>query len=431
MARRSIPRRITARARRTAKLAGSVAAAGARRLIRKSEDDDRVFGEALASELDTMKGMAMKVGQILSYMDGALPAESQAMMRTLQRGAEPLALDVIQAVVDDALELPLQALFDRFDPEPVAAASIGQVHRASVTGTEVAVKVQYPHVRETFDLDMRQLRRLARVASAATRVDGVAIVDDIQARLHEECDYTFEARWLERFRAVFADDPQIVFPAVVPDRSTETVLTTTWCEGRDFYSFCDQASEDERQAAARTMIRFAMTSLYAHGAINADPHPGNVLFRDRGEVVFLDFGCVRVLPTDWLDRDRAVVRALLADDRAAFDRAVLDSGIIAGDPARFDLDTHHAMMRWQWAPFLTDSFTFTPEHMQEGTRFSGPTNPNLRRMAIDGPWVWVERLRWGLLAVLTRMGASGSFRPILEQALDRPHEPFVLDGEAA
>jgi len=420
MARRSIPRRLADRARRTARLAGSVATAGARRLVRRSEADDRLFGRALLDELDTMKGLAMKIGQILSYMDGTLPAETQAVLRQLQTGVEPLHIDVIRAQVEDAFERPLADLFDTFDPEPVAAASIGQVHQAAVTGTPVAVKVQYPHVQATFDQDVRQLRRIARLASAATRVDGAALVQDIQDRLHEECDYTFEARWLERFRHAFADDADVVLPRVLPTHSTTTVLTTTWCQGQDFYTFCEQALEADRQAAARTLIRFALRSLYAHGAINADPHPGNVLFRPGGQVVFLDFGCVRELPPEWLACDRRIVQALLDDERAAFDQAVRDSGIIAGPESRFDMETHHAMLRWQWAPYLSETFAFTAEHMQHGARFSGPGNPNLRRMAIDGPWIWVERLRWGLHAVLARLGAHGSFRPLLQDALARP-----------
>ena len=171
-----VPRGLFDRGRRTARLGRIVVGAGARRLLRKDAADDRAFGAALAAELDGMKGMAMKVGQILSYLDVPIPDEAQRALARLQRGAQPLAFDAIAAVIEQELGAHVDALFTSFQRDPVAAASIGQVHRAHFAGAPVAVKVRYPGVADTFDADMGRLDALAGIASLATAVDGKALV---------------------------------------------------------------------------------------------------------------------------------------------------------------------------------------------------------------------------------------------------------------
>ncbi len=192
----------------------------------------------------------------------------------------------------------------------------------------------------------------------------------------------------------------------------------------DFYRFCDEADDAARQRASRRLIRVALRSLYVHRAFNADPHPGNYRFTPSGEVGFLDFGCVRQLDADWVATDRAIVTAVLAGDRAAFRDAVQRSGIVGS--RRFDDEAHWEMVSWQWRPYLTETLVFTPAYLAEGAKLSRPSNPNLRHLAIPPQGVWVERLRWGLSAVLTRLGAAGRFRPLLEEALAAPEVP--LDG---
>jgi predicted unusual protein kinase regulating ubiquinone biosynthesis (AarF/ABC1/UbiB family) len=412
-----IPTRLRDRARHARRMVGAAAKAGVKRLVRSDGDDDRAFGEALVAELDQLKGMAMKVGQILSYMDGALPEQTQAALASLQRGVEPVEFEVVADVVERSLGAPLGQLFDRFDRAPIASASIGQVHRASFGGREVAVKVQYPGVRATFEADLKQLRRIAGIASLATRVDGQAIVDDLRDRLIEECDYRAEARWMARFAEAFADRSDVVIPEVIQERSSDVVLTSAWCEGRTLEQLVAEASAAERNRAGLTLATFAWRSLWVHSTINADPHPGNQLFR-RDQVVMLDFGCVRSFRRSWLDAERRTLRAVLNGDRPGFRQAVIDSGL-APAPDRFDFDAHWAMISYQWEPYLAPSYRFTREYVLRGQKYSGPGNPNLRKLAIPPEWIWTTRLHWGLHAVLARLGAEGDFRSVLMDALDR------------
>ncbi|HHO53192.1 MAG TPA: AarF/ABC1/UbiB kinase family protein, partial [Deltaproteobacteria bacterium] len=229
--------RFRSRARHTRRLVGAAARAGLKRLARHSPLDDLVLGEALVTELDAMKGMAMKIGQILSYMDGALPSETSRALRALQRGVKPAPQEIIEQVLLEELGAPVAERFDRFDPAPIAAASIGQVHRARLDRLEVAVKVQYPGVQETFEGDMGQLHRIARIAGLATHVDGAAIVEDLRARVLEECDYRREAAHIQRFRELLQGTPGIVLPEVIDSHSTARVLTTRWMSGTSLEAF--------------------------------------------------------------------------------------------------------------------------------------------------------------------------------------------------
>lgn len=415
-------KRHRSRARRLGRIAASTATFGLRRLVRRGPDDASAFGDALVAELDQLKGMAMKVGQILSYMDGALPEDTQRALAVLQRGKAPVPWETIRAAIEAGLGASVEASFDSIDPTPIAAASIGQVHRASLGGRDLVVKVQYPDVRGTFDADIGHLRRIAALASAFSHVDGQALVDELRDRLHEGCDYAHEARWQRAFSTALADWPEVVIPEVVAERSSTTVLTSEWCEGAILEDFVAQASQSERDAAGRTLLRVAWHSTFALAAINADPHPGNQLFRP-GQVVLLDFGCVRTFQEDWLDGLRREVRAILDGDRAAARDAVIAQGMVPR-PERFDFDDYWAIQQFLWRPYLKDKFAFGPELVRDFRRFNGMSNPSMRQLAIPPPWIWLTRLQWGLHAVLARLRVTLEAREELERALAQPRRPL-------
>jgi predicted unusual protein kinase regulating ubiquinone biosynthesis (AarF/ABC1/UbiB family) len=209
----------------TSRVATAAAHLAARRLLGARGAQDGLIGESLAHELDQMKGMAMKVGQILSYFEGILPPETHAALRRLQQGSRPIAFPVMLQVIEQAFGQQLQTLFDRFDRTPVASASIGQVYRAELRGAPVAVKVQYPGIRETMDGDFSRLGWIAKIASAATAVDGSALAAELRARVGEECDYEREATYGNAFAAAFSADPAVSIPRAIPDRTRPTVLT--------------------------------------------------------------------------------------------------------------------------------------------------------------------------------------------------------------
>ena len=184
--------------------------------------------------------------------------------------------------------------YARWDPQPIAAASIGQVHRAvTLGGQAVAVKVQYPGIAEMMEADLRNvglLRRILRITAPAQDVD--ALLTELRDRVLEELDYRREAASQQRFAAYYRDHPTIHVPAVIGELSTRRVLTTELSDGTRFAELA-RWPQRERDLAAETIYRFVFRSLYEIGAFNGDPHPGNYLFHRGGRVTFLDFGLVK------------------------------------------------------------------------------------------------------------------------------------------
>ena len=411
----------------TGRVAASAAHLAARQALGRTGPTDGAIGEALAAELDRMKGMAMKVGQILSYFDGVLPEETHAALRVLQQGVTTLPYGKVVELVETALGAPMVELFEAFDQEPVAGASIGQVHRARVGGRAVAVKVQYPGIAGALATDLARVRTLSHLASLGTAIDGPSIADEIADRFRAECDYVAEAGSQRTFGAAWSDEPRVVVPEVVDGRSSATVLTTGWAEGQDFYAFARDADQEARNQAGRLLMRFAHRSFFTLGAVNADPHPGNYLFPGDDRVVFLDFGCVRRFGRDFVERERDLARVVVEGRKADFREAALATGMVS-DRAGFDFELHWKMMRHHYGPYARDKHVFTLEQVRRGMEFNGPTNPNLRRIAFPPEWIWLQRLQWGLHAVLARLGVRGSFRDFFLEILDEPFRGLTPVG---
>lgn len=413
----------------TGRIAASATRLALRRVVGREGDEDGLIGERLARELDQMKGAAMKVGQILSYFDGVLPEATHQALRHLQRGGRSLPAAEVAELIERAFERSIGQLFERFDARPVAAASIGQVHRARWEGREVAVKVQYPGVRETMVADVSRLRALSQLASLATKVDGPSLVDELAERFALECDYGLEAANQNAFRAAFARESWAYVPEAYLERTRLTVLTSEWMEGRDFYELAERAPQAERNRVGLSIARFTLRCLFAAGVINADPHPGNYLFPGDGRVVFLDFGCVRRFSPEFLAAQRRLVRVVVEGRRAEFPSALIASGMV-GDAERFDYDNHWRMMCQQLAPFRAPTFRFSSQHLKETLELSKASNPNLRRIAIPPQWIWLQRLMFGMQAVLARLGADGPFADELRDALDGSSaaNAWTIDG---
>ena len=431
--------------------------AGRRLLGLREGARDLELGELLTGQLDQMKGLAMKVGQIVSYLDVPLPEPVQEQLARLQTGQRGMPAARVRQVVEAALGVPLEAAFEAFDWDPVAAASIGQVHRASVRGRPVAVKVQYPEVARSFGDDLRAAGRLSSLASLASAVDGRALVDELRQRLVEECDYLREARAQAAFARAFADDRDVIVPEVLAERSAATVLTTAWIDGEGFSALCSGAGMDaeradrsgaiaepragaeptpqaRRDAVAATLVRFAYRSLWQLAAIQADPHPGNFVFPlasaehpAPGRVAFLDFGCVRVLDPAMTEALRGIAAAVRDGDRPRFRQAVQALGVV-GKPKSFDYEHFFAVMEHLHRPFLAPRFAIDPDYVREGYALNGPGSPNARTMAMPPAYIWVARLQWGLWSILARLRATTSLRDTTEALLGSPATPLRLDA---
>ncbi|MBX2797166.1 MAG: AarF/ABC1/UbiB kinase family protein [Myxococcales bacterium] len=395
--------------------------AAARRAVQAVDrHGDEQLGEGLATELDAMKGLAMKVGQMASYLEGSLPPDAQRVLRRLQRGGEPLAFEAIQPVVEQALGQPLHELYDTFDPTPIASASIAQVHRATVRGQPVAVKVQYPEIARTFEVDLGHLRRMGALASLGSALSAEDVVEELRDRLREECDFEIEADHQERFARRWADEPWVHVPEVIRSHSATTVLTSSFAEGQGFYAFVDAADEAARNRAAEHLFVFSFRSIFAHRCMHGDPHPGNYLFPEaRDQTVFLDFGCVRSFERPLVDAWKQLARVVLEGRRGDLAEAMMATGMVP-DPDRYDFDHHWEVMQYLYEPFTQARFRYTHDYVRRSWSLLTWNNPNLRHTRMPGPWVLVQRLQWGLNSVLALLNAEADFGTLFRAALDHP-----------
>ena len=250
--------------------------------------------EDVATTLGTMKGVLMKIGQMASYVDDGLSPPVRRTLSRLQDSVPPMSPGLAAGVIEEELGLPPERAFASWDPRPIAAASIGQVHRAiTLDGRAVAVKVQYPGIAETIAADLGNvalLRRMLRITAPAQDVD--ALLAELRERVLEELDYRLEAENQRQFAAYYDGHPTIRIPAIIGELSTRRVVTSELSDGARFAELASW-SQDERDLAGETIYRFVFRSLYDAHAFNGDPHPGNYLFHGGGRVTFLDFGLVK------------------------------------------------------------------------------------------------------------------------------------------
>jgi predicted unusual protein kinase regulating ubiquinone biosynthesis (AarF/ABC1/UbiB family) len=400
----------------TAKLAGKVGISYVKRAVKgpssTNQDRDAAVKSAveLVEQLGKLKGMAMKVGQIASYVPGAFPPEAQKVLAELQTKSTPMRFDRIEAVLSKELGGPVSSLFEDFDTNPLAAASIGQVHRARFRGRDVAVKVQYPEIEELMTNDLKYVGMLGRLLVVGTPNDGEALAKELRDRMLEECDYSLEARRQRLFRQLYTAYPGCVVPEVIDERSTRRVLTTELIPGRSFDDFVEHSSQGERDVAGAAIFDAVFKTLFHHGIYNGDPHPGNYIFTPDHRVAFLDFGCVREFDARVLVNWKPMERAMHARDKAGVRKAFPATGMMGVAEDKFDWDLHWEIMEYVCRPYQPPQpFTFTQEYVGESyDRLL--FNQKVTAMISTPPeWLLINRVHWGLNSVLARLGATGDW----------------------
>jgi predicted unusual protein kinase regulating ubiquinone biosynthesis (AarF/ABC1/UbiB family) len=311
-------------------------------------------------------------------------------------------------------------VFDRFEPEPFAAASIGQVHRAWLGGQALAVKIQYPGIEAVLRADIKTVGTLARLATALSPLDGRALVEELAARVLTECDYLAEADNQELFGRLFAGRADVTVPAVRRDRTTRRVLATELIERAGFQDFAARAPQPARDRAGAAIYDACFTAIFRHRAYNADPHPGNYLFGDDGAVTLLDFGCVKHFEPGFIDVWKRIARAILADDRPGFRAAWTDAGFV-GRQRKFDFDHQFDAMRFMYGPALSPQpVRFTHDFISTVHDRLIFQNRNKLKLALPADWLFVNRLQFGLFSVLAHLGASARWGELLRAALEAP-----------
>jgi predicted unusual protein kinase regulating ubiquinone biosynthesis (AarF/ABC1/UbiB family) len=314
--------------------------------------------QRLVTQSVELRGAFAKLVQMLSMRSDLLPTEAVDVLATVRSSMPPMPADVVRRMIEEELGAPPERCFVRFEPEAFAAASLGQVHRAErEDGRRVAVKVQYPGVADTVGQDLQNIRALIRVMAAIGRdvmgrdVDTKLVVAELESRMREELDYRLEAANMERFRTLFADDPEVVIPRVHADRSSGRVLTMELLDGYPIDQLMAPGIDVAiREWTAGKLLRVFYRQLLEFGLVQTDPHPGNYLVTHHPRLCMLDFGCVRMLEPAIRRGYVRLAHALVAGDDAEIAAAGRDLGFLDTDPTVFV-----RVMRLTGAPLMHDA----------------------------------------------------------------------------
>ena len=374
-----------------------------------------------AEVLGTMRGLAAKLGQMASYVDGVLPEEHRETYETAMkhlRAAAPRSKPAeVRKLVEEELGAPMSELFATWEDEAFASASIGQVHRATlVGGRDVAVKVQHPGIQKAIEADLLNAGILESMAAlgGARRFNSKNVLEVIRKRFREELDYELEASHLRAFAKLHAGDEAIRFPTLVDDRSAKRVLTTELVRGKTFEEAC-AASEAEREAWARTMWRFVFKGNLKGGMFNADPHPGNYFFHEDGAVTFIDFGCVQPISPHHRKAACNMHRLAIERDEAGFRLATRE--MLGTKSGRYE-DALAGFIRQCFEPLFHERFRFTRDYaadLVERAREMGTVVRALdddELVPISEHFIFLNRLQFGFYSVLARLDVEVSYAEV-------------------
>ncbi|SFT66952.1 Predicted unusual protein kinase regulating ubiquinone biosynthesis, AarF/ABC1/UbiB family [Geodermatophilus amargosae] len=368
--------------------------------------------EQLFATLGQLKGGAMKVGQAMSAMEAALPEQlagpyREALVR-LQDAAPAMPTALVHQQLEAGLGRTWRQLLRDFDDRPVAAASVGQVHRATWSdGTPVAVKLQYPGAGEALVADLGMMQKVAPVVQTAMPgLDARQLFAELRARLVEEVDYVLEADTQMTFADAFRDDPDIAVPDVFAVE--ENVLVSRWVDGTPLSRVITDGTRDDRDRAGLLLVRLFASAPVRARRVHGDPHPGNFRLLPDGRLGVLDFGATEALPDGWPVKLGPLLAAGRDGDAGALHRIAASAGLL--QPEAVTPEALMALLDPYLQPLRSPSYTFTRAWMQDQTRAASDpfsaTARTQRRLTIPPRHLLLQRVAVGMTGVLCSLGAT-------------------------
>ncbi|SNT42970.1 Predicted unusual protein kinase regulating ubiquinone biosynthesis, AarF/ABC1/UbiB family [[Luteovulum] sphaeroides subsp. megalophilum] len=409
-------------------LAGSAAVEGARQIARgrRPTMGDLLLTPAnamrVAEQLSHMRGAAMKIGQLLSMDAGdVLPPELAQILARLRADAHHMPGPQLKKVLTAAWGPDWLRRFRRFDVRPIAAASIGQVHRAlTADGRDLAIKVQYPGVRRSIDSDVDNVAGLLRLSGLVPKgLDIVPMLAEAKRQLHEEADYRREGDCLARFGALLRDDPGFLVPDLHADLTTAGVLAMTYVEGRPVEDLTP-APQAERDRVVAGLVELLFRELFEFRLMQTDPNFANFRYAGDGRLILLDFGATRAVSPELSGFYRRLLRAGMAGDRGAARAVALELGFLAEDTPRDLEDRMFAMFEMSMEPLRGGGvFDFgtsdLPLRMRDAGMAMAVERAHLRLPPVET--LFLQRKFGGIYLLASRLGARVNLRAIVERHL--------------
>ncbi len=363
----------------------------------------------LFKEFARLRGTALKLAQSMSMDTGLLPDEFMEVMAEAQYSVPPMNKALVRKRIRDGLGRFPELLFNEFESEAMAAASLGQVHRARLDdGREVAVKVQYPNVRTTIDSDLSVARTLFERLIEGDGLDDH--FEEVKARLQEETDYLHEAENIDHFAEEY-DGDKLVIPRPVHELTSETVLTMTFVEGQHLDTFLDtNPSQEKRNHFGQLLWDFLHEQVASNArTLHADTHPGNFLFRDDGRLGVVDFGCVKTFPQQFRDDMLRLFRARMADDEDEITHYLFALDILRDDLSENTQDELRHFFEQYGSlivePYRQSSFDFGDPKFQDRLQNCFEQASHLRAATGSPHFIFLNKALVGLLNLLTQLEA--------------------------
>lgn len=380
-----------------------------------------------------LRGAFTKLVQLLSMRDDILPAQMLDVLSSVQSSVPPMDYPLIREQVRKELGSAPEEIFAEFDEEAFAAASLGQVHRAvTKEGVEVVVKVQYPGVEDSVRQDLQNIKALLRTLTRVGRdvlrqkIDSSQVYAELEERLHEELDYENEARNIRLFRRMFADDPEVLIPAVYPEFSSRRVLTMEKLEG---YSFADILAPGVEQSlkdwVAVKYFRVLWRQLFEYGVLHTDPNPGNYLVTFHPKLGILDFGAIRIFSPPLRKAYLDFARAILSRDQRALAESYLRLDYLnPGD----DPEPMHEIVDIVFEPLHVDG-DYDPRSYDAVDRGFRVAKIALEHRIFNDPnhRVFLVRALMGLDAYMKQFGTVRNWRATFQECVDSVREGAAED----